>query len=372
VCDAAQATTAAPTYFPLVHVAGHYYVDGGMEYNNPSQAIFDHYDQARRVRVSRIGSITGAQPSSAAHHGDLDSSRVRYVNIGTGTRTEEQPERKRDVVASFVPLWLRTAIHLRETLTQIAVDAEKTAETMRLVERISHGMVRYHRFSADTGVCYFKLDRWAELENIESLTKEYLEKDHVQTKLKEVAEEIANDYLQGRFVTPATPPTSAHAPVTESNLPNPQTPTPAHAPVTESNLPNPQTPTPAHAPVTESDLPNPQTPASAHSPVTESDLTNPQTPFETNDTAEPTRPPLESGLLAQSGSSAPPTITSSVQSPNLLGTTPDRSLSEKSSPPTETDADGPFPANDCQADKASLDMSDALQAGSSAVVAVKG
>jgi hypothetical protein len=103
----------------------------------------------------------------------------------------------------------------------------------------------------------------------------------------------------------------------------------------------------------------------------QSDVPNPQTPFETDDTAKPTRPPLESGLLAQSGSSAPLTATSSIPSSNLLRATPDRSLSDQSTQPTEIDVDGSSPANDCQADKPNLDMTNALESGSSVVVAVK-
>ena len=45
VTEAARATSAAPTFFPVQKIGKRYFVDGGMEYNNPSQAIFSHYTE---------------------------------------------------------------------------------------------------------------------------------------------------------------------------------------------------------------------------------------------------------------------------------------------------------------------------------------
>ena len=197
VCDAARATCAAPTFFPVVQLGDpvRCFLDGGMQHNNPSHAIHDHYGQEVRVRKSK----PSAAPSrSSARHGTLDLTRVRYVNIGTGTKTDAVKERRRDILARLMPSMIRTAVFLKETLTQIAVDSEKTADWMRTLEKASHGDIIYDRFSAGNGVCYFKLDRYTGLDEIERLTKEYLEIESTQEELNEVAEGIVNEFLDSR------------------------------------------------------------------------------------------------------------------------------------------------------------------------------
>ena len=42
VSEGARATSAAPTYFPFLKTGDSYFVDGGMEFNNPSHAICRH------------------------------------------------------------------------------------------------------------------------------------------------------------------------------------------------------------------------------------------------------------------------------------------------------------------------------------------
>ena len=197
VCDAARATSAAPTFFPVVKLERRCFVDGGMEYNNPSFAIQNHYGKDNRVRSSKTPRPQSSpSPSPASRHGNLDISRVRYINIGTGTKTDSVPERKRDVLARLVPSFIRTALFLKETLLQIAVDSEKTADNMRVLQEVSHGDILYDRFSAGNGVCFFKLDRWADLDKIESLTEKYLAED--AAALQAVADEIAIEYVELR------------------------------------------------------------------------------------------------------------------------------------------------------------------------------
>ena len=130
-----------------------------------------------------------------AHHNDLDFSRVRIVNIGTGTKSEELVPRQRDRLAAFVPPFIRMSLFLKRTLTEFAVEAEKTAGTMRVIARGSSGDMTYERFSADTGICYIKMDRYKELEQISDLTRKYLENTAIQARLVQVGEDIASDYL---------------------------------------------------------------------------------------------------------------------------------------------------------------------------------
>ena len=42
VSEAARAMSAAPTYFPFLKIRDRYFVDGGMEFNDPSHAIYRH------------------------------------------------------------------------------------------------------------------------------------------------------------------------------------------------------------------------------------------------------------------------------------------------------------------------------------------
>ena len=171
-----------------------------MDYNNPSEAIFEHCTKSKRTDVSN--DITGVpEPAPpAGDHDGLDFSYVRFVNLGTGTRSEALPHRQRDRLAQLVPAPVRMAVFLKRTLTEFAVNSEKTAAHMRLLSWVSRGGlsadVSYVRFSADNGVCYIKMDKYKALDHIAQLTRDYLENLETQASLKEAAQEIAADYLQ--------------------------------------------------------------------------------------------------------------------------------------------------------------------------------
>jgi hypothetical protein len=194
VCDAARATSAAPTYFPVSKIGNRYFVDGGMKYNNPSRALYSHLDQARRVEVSKRTYTSPDTAASGSRHGDLDFSYVRYVNLGTGTQTSASPKRHREAFAKFVPSLIRMVIFLKETLQEIAVESETVAGDMAEFEYLTKGEIKYIRFSAGNGVCWIKLDKYREIEKIEKLTQEYIRDPKTQKSLATVASEIASDY----------------------------------------------------------------------------------------------------------------------------------------------------------------------------------
>lgn len=133
--------------------------------------------------------------STATYHGGSDFSRVRVVNLGTGTKSEELPPRQRDRLASFVPSFIRMSLFLKRTLTEIAIGSENEADVMDSIAVASSGDVSYERFSADNGVCYIKMDKYKELHSINDLTTTYIRSDATQARLKKVGEEIAMDYL---------------------------------------------------------------------------------------------------------------------------------------------------------------------------------
>ena len=224
VTEAARATSAAPTFFPVQKIGSRYFVDGGMEHNNPSEAIFEHCTKSKRTNVSNdIIDVPESAPPTG-HHDGLDFSQVRFVNLGTGTRSEALPPRQRDRLAQLVPAPVRMAIFLKRTLTEFAVNSEKTAAHMRTISWVSQNSssanVSYMRFSADNGVCYIKMDKYKALNDIAQLTRDYLKKPETEARLNWAALEIAKDYLQrhpagaaagpaadtSKATTPANPP----------------------------------------------------------------------------------------------------------------------------------------------------------------------
>lgn len=240
VSEAARATSAAPTFFPVQRIDHRYFVDGGMEYNNPSEAIFDHYIRCDFVAATGIHSTAPEAGSSDLRHGELDLSLVRFVNLGTGTKPENLPPRQRDRLATLVPNFIRMGFFLKRTLTEFAVNAQKTAQHMQSIAWVSKDStsvdLKYERFSADTGVCYVKMDKYKALDRIESMAQEYLNKDSTKKELKRVGEEIAREFLQRNrpgftfhaispsLAVPHSAPPSSHAPPSgTSDEPEPST-----------------------------------------------------------------------------------------------------------------------------------------------------
>lgn len=213
VTEAARATSAAPTYFPVLKIGDRYLQDGGMEFNNPSFAIYSHYKESSDITNARgMQKVSQTTASSTRRHGDLNFLRVRMVNLGTGTKSLSFTPPPNSRFVKLVPGFIRMSIFLKRSLLKCAVDSEKIANVMNiLAESTGAGgdtEVKYKRFSADTGVCFIVLDDYKALENIESLTRQYLDRPEVQEDLKGVGEEIARQYLQKQHeeasVQPAT------------------------------------------------------------------------------------------------------------------------------------------------------------------------
>jgi Patatin-like phospholipase len=203
VYEAARATSAAPTYFPFQKISGRSFVDGGMEFNNPSYTIYEHYSEYLRISRSRRTSVaTEAGVQTAPAHGNLDFSRLRIVNLGTGTEPSTPDYRRGPgFFAYVVPPAVRRLAFLKRTLTKIATNSENEAKKMNTIAHVSRSgdnPIEFKRFSANNGVCYIELDKYKELERggkIETLTRTYLGTEETQEKLKQVANDMAKDYL---------------------------------------------------------------------------------------------------------------------------------------------------------------------------------
>jgi len=194
VHDAARATSAAPTFFPVMRIESRFFVDGGLQHNNPSFAIYFHYVRKEFRKSARR--FASSHPHYSPH-GDLDCSRVRFTNIGTGAKGDEVEPGKRD---RFIPGFIRQGIFLKQTLTKIAVNSEAQAAIMQQFNGLGDSHCLYERFDAGHGVSNIELDDHKALGQIRERTELYLEEQETKDLLQAVGSAIATDYLNSRSV----------------------------------------------------------------------------------------------------------------------------------------------------------------------------
>ena len=190
VCDAARATSAAPTFFPVTRIEDRFLSDGGLGSNNPSFAIYFHYHRIESKKSAGLG----ADVPTYAPHGDLDCSSLRFTNIGTGAKAVEVEPGKRDRLATLIPGVIRKGVFLKQTLTEIAVDSERIAVIMRTFGHLNENDIMYERFDANHGVSNIRLDDHNALRSIQERTEQYLDEQGTKDLLKEVGSAIAKDY----------------------------------------------------------------------------------------------------------------------------------------------------------------------------------
>lgn len=196
VCDAARATSAAPTFFPVMSIENRFFADGGLAHNNPSYAIYYHYTPNERKKSTRPPTAASAASTTQfSPHGGLDCSCVRFTNIGTGAKVDEVETEKRDRLASLIPGIIRKGVFLKQTLTDIAVNSEHTADVMRTFQHLNPKVIQYERFDANHGVSNIRLDDYTALDKIREKTDLYLEEQETKVLLEQVASAIATDYL---------------------------------------------------------------------------------------------------------------------------------------------------------------------------------
>ena len=167
-------------------------VDGGYgETNNPSQDAWQHYTTGNEI---------------------LQDDCVRWVNIGTGTRgqDDEPLPAKQGWQYTLLPNYITNIMHTIRDLEQIATDSEKTGRSMSLIANMNRKHLDFYRFSATKGVHAIALDDYRTIDNkeLERLTLQYLDDPIVENELKALAQKLAEDYLEKR--------SSAKAPTIES------------------------------------------------------------------------------------------------------------------------------------------------------------
>lgn len=177
-----------------------FFLDGGLGHNNPSFAILFHYTGGERKKSTRLMAASPASTPQYSPHGDLDCSRVRFTNIGTGAKIDETEPGKREMLAALIPGFIRKVVFVKQTLTEIAVNSEDNADIMRQFQIVNSNTIMYERFNASHGVCNIKLDDHNALGAIRAKTEQYLEEQETKDLLEEVGLAIATDYLNTRSI----------------------------------------------------------------------------------------------------------------------------------------------------------------------------
>lgn len=196
VIDAAQATSAAPTYFRPVRLLDRLLVDGGYgQTNNPSEAAYEHYFWELE------------KPKSDYH-------RINMVNIGTGTDPENPTEVKASIL-DYIPL-----ARIVGDLAKLATESEKVGRRMNMQSETAKdgiGPLRFARFSANRGDIHgISLGAYKALQHIEESTDEYLADPEVLRRLDEFAEQLAETCrTRDQQDTPVTEPQVVISTITE-------------------------------------------------------------------------------------------------------------------------------------------------------------
>ncbi|KAL1301849.1 hypothetical protein AAFC00_006034 [Neodothiora populina] len=135
---AARATCAAPTYFSPMRIDGGYFMDGGLEANNPANWAWNEASVMHKHNPA----------------GDCSSTRggIRHlVSIGTGKRAERHFNVRADRIRRGIGL-------VRQSLNQMT-DPEPTHNSMKTVAENFTDDV-YFRFNVERGLEDMKLDEF--------------------------------------------------------------------------------------------------------------------------------------------------------------------------------------------------------------------
>jgi len=136
IWEAARATSAAPTFFKSIRIGGTPYIDGGIGYNNPTEAVLD---QARLIYP--------------------DQKIACIISIGSGMSSVPRIV-KGNLRQKFVP---NDVIRL---LIAVATDCESTSESMAQYLRTSPDI--YFRFNVVQELQDIRLEEWDRLGRIAS------------------------------------------------------------------------------------------------------------------------------------------------------------------------------------------------------------
>jgi len=160
ILQAALATSAAPTYFPDVKIAGMKFVDGAIGANNP---VFDVVAEASDLWCEDTGRI---QPLVKC-----------FLSIGTG----------HPGIRSVSDKGYR---HLIETLQKQATETEDTNRMFHSQWREQFDKGRCFRFTVEHGLEDVGLAEWEESDVLQSATTSYLEEWKTRVVVKTCVENL--------------------------------------------------------------------------------------------------------------------------------------------------------------------------------------
>ena len=236
IWEAARATSAAPTYFPPIHISlpppGCWYIDGGVKRNNPSEVALEEareiWKTSRRFIIISIG--TGMQETadfieSAEAPEDADgklssesrgrpeewskqriqswitrrvktvtSKMVSSVRLGGKALASKLPFT--DDVAQFsrIPGGLMTLKRFAQELVTLSTNSEDTHNSMsKIANSYDHWLeFPYYRFNVPSGMDKIGLQEWKKQAKIGALTWGYLSRDEVKREVDKCTECLFN------------------------------------------------------------------------------------------------------------------------------------------------------------------------------------
>jgi predicted acylesterase/phospholipase RssA len=231
IWEAARATSAAPTYFPPIHITrprpGCWYTDGGLKRNNPSEVALEEarelWKTSRQFLIVSIG--TGMQEPADF----IESPEVQEDGDGTTSSESEGPseegpkQRMRSSIGQRVKAATSRAVSSvgsgGKALASNLPFAENVAQFTRIpggittLERFAHELVTlstnsedthnrmsksanshdhrlrfpYYRFNVPLGMDKIDLEEWKSQVKMAALTWGYLSRDEVKRDVEKCA-----------------------------------------------------------------------------------------------------------------------------------------------------------------------------------------
>jgi Patatin-like phospholipase len=223
IWEAARCTSAAPTFFKRMFVrvppgSGQWYLDGGLQYNNPSKLALD---EARRLwptvkRFCLVSVGTGQQgtvefmdikdtlPPPPPMPRDKDVSDSNAADIGSSSKDPQGIPSKStgffrkvrgyaSTSKKAVSSQLSKVVNAPKGIMEVQTMAKEIVELSTRSERVHHEMSvesdskdptrrfqAYYRFNVDRGMETIGLQEWKAKVRIEELTMGYLDDENVK------------------------------------------------------------------------------------------------------------------------------------------------------------------------------------------------
>jgi predicted acylesterase/phospholipase RssA len=107
IWEAARATSAAPMYFPRVHIGDRTYFDGGLESNNPViEVIEEALEEFPGAEIDTVISIGTGESSSPDPHGTLNILK-HFIHRATNTEAQHQRVLRERTFRELLPGYFR-------------------------------------------------------------------------------------------------------------------------------------------------------------------------------------------------------------------------------------------------------------------------